>query len=395
MKTLGQFYELVEATRDVRVDLVQAILDGHPPDPGGVEALQRALDTLRAVPEQDGRKQLRVEGSGTVSLEMDYEIAELEKDLIYLRQGPEALDRHLASLHADFEQHVARAVALLEPVHFNNFVTDRDGTISNYCGRYRSSVQSAYNAVFLARFARARTRNATIVTSAPLRDPGLATVSVMPVGTYIYAASKAREFLDRSGERRTLPVDPHLQAKLDAINARILELTRQPRYHKFTLIGSGVQFKFGETTVARQDVARTVSDAESEAFRREVESIVREVDPEGRDTHIDDTGLDVEIVLSSGSASEFTKADGLDFLDRDLGLGLAEGRTLVCGDTPPDLNLVHACTRKNPQVWTLFVTRDPSLAERVAESAPHALVLPEVDMLVTALDRVARKALLL
>jgi hypothetical protein len=391
MNTLQQFYELMERTRDVRLHMVEAHLSGASPDPAQVGELRQALATLRAVPEQEGRRQLQVDVKKTVSVELDYEINELEKDLVFFEQGEAALEAHLAGLHPDFEAHVAKATELLEPVRFNNFVTDRDGTISNYCGRYRSSIQSAYNAVFLVRFARKRTESATVVTSAPLMNPGIATVSVMPVGAYIYAASKAREFLDKAGERRTLPVDPARQKLLDSINEQVLTLVAKPENQKFGLIGSGVQFKFGETTIARQDVAQTVAEEESVAFMRELEKITRSVDPDGKHTHIKDTGLDVEIVLSTGAEQEFTKADGLYFIDRELGLALDRGPTLVCGDTPPDLKLVEACMNKCDQVWTIFMTKDESLAQRVGESAPHALVLPEVDMLVTALNRVAEK----
>lgn len=391
MKTLQQFYEVMEHTREVRVAMVEARLEGQKPDPARVRELRRALETLEAVPVVNGRQQLLVDESKSVSLEMDYEIAELKKDLVFFEQGEPALEGHLASLHPDFERHVAAAVELLSPVHFNNFVTDRDGTISNYCGRYRSSIQSAYNAVFLVRYARRRTESATVVTSAPLMNPGIATVSVMPVGAYIYAASKAREFLDKEGKHRTLPVDSARQKKLDAINARVAALTSEPQHQKFALIGSGVQFKFGETTVARQDVAKTIDPDESAAFMAELTRITREIDPDGKDTHIKDTGLDVEIVLSTGDEQEFTKADGLYFIDRELGLELERGPTLVCGDTPPDLKLVEACRNKTQDVYTIFMTKDEALAQRVKESAPHSLVLPEVDMLVTALNRVAEK----
>jgi hypothetical protein len=190
-------------------------------------------------------------------------------------------------------------------------------------------------------------------------------------------------------------VDAERQKKLDAINAKVIELTSKPQNQKFSLIGSGVQFKFGETTVARQDVAKTIPEAESKAFMAELEKIARTVDPEGKDAHVKDTGLDVEIVLSTTAgefgAKEFDKADGLYFVDQELGLGLDRGPTLVCGDTTADLKLVEACKKKNPDVWTIFMTKDEGLSQKVLASAPHALILPEVDMLVTALNRVAEK----
>ena len=52
---------------------------------------------------------------------------------------------------------------------FHNLITDRDGTINNYCGRYKSSVQSAYNSIFLSRFATDCCQNSIILTAAPLQ----------------------------------------------------------------------------------------------------------------------------------------------------------------------------------------------------------------------------------
>src|SRR5690606_11754743 len=129
---------------------------------------------------------------------------------------------------------------------------------NNYCGRYRSSIQSIYNAVFLSRFIEHRTRHATIVTSGPLKDPGVVSVSVMPDGVVNFAASKAREFIDVHGREGRYPMAPEQSGVLERFNARVAELTADPQYFRFTLIGSGVQFKFGETTLARQDKAGSI-----------------------------------------------------------------------------------------------------------------------------------------
>lgn len=56
-----------------------------------------------------------------------------------------------------------------EHCSFQNLITDRDGTINNYCGRYKSSIQSAYNSVFLSCFALFCCVNAAILTAAPLQ----------------------------------------------------------------------------------------------------------------------------------------------------------------------------------------------------------------------------------
>jgi hypothetical protein len=390
MQTLKEFYERMEDTRAVRLAMVEEYVTSSKVQPDKLAELARVLAELEAIPEVDGRRQLRIDAETKVEVELGYEINELKKDLVFFREGEAAFDRYLAGLHPDFERHVGDALARLRGIRFNNFVTDRDGTISNYCGRYRSSIQSAYNAIFLTRFIQRRTSHAVVVTSAPLKDPGVATVSVMPLGTFIYAASKAREFLDAEGHWRSLPIDPGQQALLDELNHRLASLVAEPKHVKYGLIGSGLQFKFGETTLARQDISKTVPAAESEAFLDLVASIVRQIDPEGKNFGIKDTGLDIEVILKGATGDKtFDKADGLLFLNQEMKLGLERGPTLVCGDTTPDLKLVEACLSQSRDVWTMFVTRDATLTAKVHATTPQSIVVPEVDILVTVLGRLA------
>jgi|GEM_PF-99420 len=391
MRTLKEFYELMEHTRDVRVAMVRSYVDTRTVDAAKLAELERALATLESIPAANGRRLLMLDASKQIDVELDYEINELKKDLVFFGQGEAAFDRYLAGIHDQFERRVIEAVVALEGIHFNNFVTDRDGTISNYCGRYRSSIQSAYNAVYLTRFSRARANSATVVTSAPLLNPGVADVSVMPVGAYIYAASKAREFIDKEGVRRTFPIEAAQQAKLDELNRRLAALVARPEYEKFSLIGSGLQFKFGETTLARQDISKSIPEEESLAFLEVVRGIMKEVDPGGTDFGLVDMKLDIEIILKGASEGEFSKADGLYFLDRELGLGLDRGPTLVCGDTKGDLPLVKACMAKSKDVWAMFVTRDEALMKQVRETCPNTIIVPEVDVLVTVLNRLATR----
>ena len=392
MKTLKEFYEKIETARDVRAAMVASYLEGKPVAAAQLDALRATLAELEAIEHQGARYRLLIDDTKKVDLELDYEIGELKKDICFFADGESAFEAYLGQLHEGFEVAVAAGLELLGGKRFNNFVTDRDGTISNYCGRYRSSVQSAYNALFLTRFSRACANSATIVTSAPLMNPGVATVSVMPVGAYIYAASKAREFIDKEGQRRTFPIDPAQQAKLDELNRRLGELVAQPEYEKFSLIGSGLQFKFGETTLARQDMAKSIDEGESHALLGVVEKIMQEVDPTGRDFGLIDMGLDIEVILKGASEGEFSKADGLNFLDEQLGLGLTQGPTLMCGDTKGDLPLLQACIDQCADTYAMFVTRDENLAAQVRERCAKSVIVPEVDVLVTVLDRLARAA---
>ncbi|WP_338668109.1 trehalose 6-phosphate synthase [Pseudodesulfovibrio methanolicus] len=387
LKTLKDFYALMAASRNLRRRAVAAILDGDSVDRDIPASLSNLLESLEAVPEEEGGKRLRLSGGRTISLDMGYEIDETRKDLFFLEEGEETFLEMLADFHPGFDDHVARGRELLHRVDLDSLVTDRDGTVNNYCARYLTSVQSVYNAVFLTRFARTHVDKPVILTSAPL--DGLVRISVNPDGEFYYAASKGRECLDRDGRVRRLDISPDKQKAMDALNARLTELTGRPEYEKFTLIGSGLQFKFGQSTVARQDIGGSIDTIESEAFLTTLEALVAELDPDGRNFRIEDTGLDVEIILTVETEGEglkdFDKGDGVKFLNGELGLGLADGIGLICGDTGSDVPMLEAALALSPETRAIFVTRKEDLAERVTGLTGAALIVPEPDMLVTIL----------
>lgn len=387
LKTLKDFYALMAASRDIRRRAVDAVLGGRPVDADIVPALSGVLAALEAVPEVDGGKRLALDRERTISLDMGYEIDETRKDLFYLEEGEDVFLDMLADFHPGFDEHVAHGRELLRGADLHSLVTDRDGTVNNYCARYLTSIQSVYNAVFLTRFARAHVDKPVILTSAPL--DGLVQISVNPDGEFFYAASKGRECLDRAGDVRRLAIGPDERAAMDALNRRLSELTGRPEYEKFTLIGSGLQFKFGQSTVARQDIGGSVDKAESEAFLATLRALVAELDPDGHRFRMEDTGLDVEIILTVETEGEglkdFDKGDGVKFLNRELGLDLERGASLICGDTGSDVPMLEAALALSPDARAVFVTRDDKLAERVAGLTDAALIVPEPDMLVTIL----------
>ena len=75
-----------------------------------------------------------------------------EKDIIYLERGKEKFLLYLAKINKNFSYEVNRVFSNLMDRKIKTFVTDRDGTINNYAERYRSSIQSVYNAIFLNHF---------------------------------------------------------------------------------------------------------------------------------------------------------------------------------------------------------------------------------------------------
>jgi hypothetical protein len=189
---------------------------------------------------------------------------------------------------------------------FRNLVTDRDGTTNNYCDRYSSSVQSAYNAAWLGHFAQECTVNATIITAAPLGGrpsaEGLLELDVAPRGIFTYTGSKGREYFS-STQQRVLEADvlPNEQRELvEELHRRLLALCTDPMNIKFLGIGSGLQRKFGEVTMARNDPAGTVPDHDSRRFMAAVRKLKEELDPEGTSLDLHDTGTDMELFPRSG-----------------------------------------------------------------------------------------------
>lgn len=394
---LQDFYELMEQTAVVRRELIADILADAPASRHHVASLRAALDNLKAIaaPEADNpfARHLALDDDHLVSVDLTYEITELARDIAYLELGEAALLTILEDKLPGLRTQTQQLAQALGGTPYRCLITDRDGTVNNYCGRYRSSIQSVYNALFLTRFVRNKTLFPIVVTSGPLTGPGLLDVSVMPEKTMIMAASKGREFIDLQGAYQAFPAEEHQTALLKTLHQRLQTLINDPTRRKFGLIGSGLQVKFGQLTVARQDISGFVPENESRAFLTDVTRLVREFDPDETRLRIEDTGLDIEIILTIESDSglkDFDKGDGVAFLDQALGLDLVQGPHLVCGDTSSDLPMLRVTMEKCPETRAVFVTRKKELHQAVLKICPQALIVPEPDVLVLALNQAAR-----
>jgi hypothetical protein len=397
IETVKEFSEAMRRSREVRFRLSAAVLEGRKPEKGDIRRLELIREALEAIPSGPGGRSLSYDGK-SLGLDLSYEIGELHKDLVYLRQGEEALLRHLESIHPGFavELEAGRDFLAAAPPAFDSFVTDRDGTVNNYCGRYYSSIQSVYNAVFLTRFARRRCGRAVILTSAPLESGGLLEISVVPLGVFVLAGSKGREARDEEGRSHRLPIPSEQQAALNRLNHELTRLIRQPEFEVFGLIGSGLQFKFGQSTVAHQDVHGSIPGELSSRFRQSVLAVVESLDPQGNVFRTEDTGKDLEILLTvhegeGAGLRDFDKGDGVRYLDRELELGLGRGTSLVCGDTPSDLPMIQAAADAGRRLWSIFVTREAALRERVHAACPRSWFAGEPDVLVALLNELGRK----
>ncbi len=393
LETLAEFYDLITATVPLRRAIVEHVLAAGSCDfaddsrsQRGRNGLRATLETLRAHQRHDGMCELLTKPGGKrTAIAVDYEIAELEKDLIFLDEGESALRERLCDHSPGMAAEIAAVCDLSVPGAEAVFITDRDGTVNNYCGRYRSSVQSAYNAVHLTRFAQARTRRALILTSAPLADHGLLSLSVQPTDRFLLAGSKGRELLDTTGRRHQTPIEPAKQEKLDALNGALLDLLESHEHEELALIGSGIQRKVGQTTVARQDIYGSIEVGRSLQFLETVRELVSRLDPKGEAFRIEDTGYDIEILLTRDEGDrDFNKGDGISYVDRTVGLDLT-GSVLVCGDTASDLPMVTAAASTAEDLRVVFVTEDDQLKREVERQAPQSVFVTRPDALVLGL----------
>lgn len=393
--TLQDFYATMAATRQIRKVNVTQYMNGKTISGADIQALKNLLADLESIEKENNSYILQIDDEKTINVELDYEINELKRDLLFLEKGEKALQTHLDNMHEHFNEQVEQGTAFLKSGKIRNLITDRDGTINNYCGRYRSSIQSLYNAVYLTRYAHKQTENSIILTSAPLQKPGLADVSTTPDQDFIYAASKGREFM-HNGKRHQLAIKPEKEAKLKELNRALDEILKRPGYEKFGLIGSGIQHKFGQTTIARQDVSQSVPEDESRQFLTTIRQVVKKVDPKEAFFRIEDTGKDIEIILTvdddNGDARDFDKGDGVLYLNEALNLNIEKGGNLVCGDTHSDVAMVKKVAEQSKEISVIFVTEDEKLKNEVQKyvSTNQCLFVSVPDILVSILNRMAR-----
>lgn len=391
--TLQEFYSLMQYTKTIRKQIVQHYLLDQPIPKEWIDTLQTTLSKLESIPCENSLYLLKITEEQTIKVDLTYEISELKKDLFFLTHPEEEFEKYLSSLHPEYNTQVKELISFLSQYKFDNFISDRDGTLNNYCGRYQSSIQSAYNAVYMSRFAKTNVKNAVLLTAAPLVNFGLLDVSTIPDKLYVYSASKGREFIDKELKKNEFPIDPKQQEIMKKLNASLSELVKEAENEKFSLIGSGLQFKFGQTTIARQDINRSISEFESEKFKKTIQTLVEKIDPEHVYFRIEDTGKDLEIILTVGDSSEklkdFDKGDGVRFLNEMLGLSLESAGNLVCGDTASDVSMVLATKQFSEHTCAVFVTQDESLKQRVSEVCKDSFFVDEPDFLVSALHALA------
>lgn len=394
LSSLKQFTGLMQGTVTPRRLLAQQYLLKNKVDTESLQILKKTLNLLANIPQQHGRKLINLGPERTIKIDVNYEREELKKDIWFFEKGEASFLAYLRQHHKSFDEQYNAGLDFLRNLDLNTYITDRDGTVNNYCGRYSTSVQSAYNAVFLSRFALKRTTNAVLLTSAPLQENGLIDISVIPSKIYNYAGSKGREYMDKSGCFGYFPIEKDKQEKIDVLNREIKKLLRNSDNEMFTRIGSGFQEKFGQTTIARQDINKSINQVKSDRFLKEIVSIVHKLDPVSEYFRIEDTGLDVEIILTINNnkpedIKDFDKGDGVRFLNDRMKLHMDHGPNLICGDTKSDLAMLEMAMDFTKDTFAVFVTLDQKLMEKVKNICPNSIFVDEPDILVSIFNKLA------
>lgn len=385
VKTLQEFYKSMQTLKDIRSSIINSINGELTLNVKDLKKLEDIKLQLEDIPKKNNLFKLKTNLGQSILLELDYELSELKKDDIFLKHGSEALIEHMSIIHPNYIEDVKKGLDFLKKQDYKHFVTDRDGTISNYCGRYQSSIQPIYNALCLLEFQKCIEGKSIILTSAPLFNIGLADISVQPEGDYILAGSKGREMLV-DGEIHTFPINPDQKQKLDELNQAIEKLLKRKKYGVFRYIGSGLQYKFGQTTLARQDKNASISEKKSLKLKKKIEKILKKLDPKAEYFSLEDTGKDLEIMLKinsdNGNFEEFNKGRGLKFILNHLDENIENENVLICGDTASDVPLVTAAQELGAKVTTIFVTEDDALKKSVKSICKNSFFVSSPDVLI-------------
>ncbi|MFP4508555.1 MAG: hypothetical protein ACLFNQ_00350 [Spirochaetaceae bacterium] len=389
MKTVAEFDQLMNESAMIRRTMVGYYLI-NTIRPTQFEFLTRILNVLRKAPrDTNGLLQLQGTHNRTIFVNDRYETSELEKDVFFFEHGEAEFRTYLSQLHPGFGEELKQVCDFLGSEPYDALFTDRDGTVNNYCGRYRSSVQSAYNAIYLSRFGKTVRQTPVILTSAPLMETGIRELSVFPEAIYALAGSKGGEYIRPEGGPFSRTMPEKLADAMTSLNARIVDLLEEPGNRIFTQIGSGFQKKLGEITLARQDVFGSVPEEDSMRLLTAVHTIVADLNKEGHHILVEDTGRDLELIPTLDDRKGYNKGDGLRFLVDELGLRIAGKRVLICGDTASDVPMLEAARDMGGEVTAVFVTGDKDLRKMVYDTGARCEFVSTPDVLVAGLDRVS------
>lgn len=373
--TIKDFYQEIDNLKKTKEVILNLLILDKKPSEKLINLLNSHLKQLKSIKKENGNFIL-ISDHLNLKLKLKYEISELEKDIIFLEKGEKALLEYFKKIHKDFKKQSHKLKNYLKNQKIDFFITDRDGTINNYCETYLSSIQSIYNAFFLYKFSK-KIKKLIILTSGPLND--FEKVNILSKGNFIFAGSKAREFKYLNGKTHRIKIPKSQKKLIDSLEKSITKLLLKKRYKIFKFIGSGFQKKHGEITIARQNIINSIPQKQSIEFLYKIKKIVKKLDPNQMFLKVNDTKLDIEIMLKS-CFKTFDKGKGLEFLLNKSKNNLSN--TLVSGDTNSDLPLLKSSKTLSKKIYCIFVTKNELLKTKIRKIHKNSIFVSSPDILI-------------
>lgn len=381
--TLDAFASRMAESVALRRQAAAAILASRPVPPEIAPALAAIGDELSEAADRDGWAELLLDPDQPLRLTLAEETEQLENDALYLEEGREALLKHLGRRRHGLRDAMRKGLKEISGHGINVCLCQCDALFRAPGQRFVTAVQPLWNAVALARFATSRSKRPVLWSAAPLSGPGIADLATVPSQAFAWAASLGRQIVDTTGRVIDAPLSLEKAALLESINARLAMLLGDSSWRAFAYVGSGLQFRRGETVLARQDSLGSVDEDASLELLEHVHDIVDAVDPEREHFRVEDDGLDMIVTPTSSQQDvwrDFTTAEGLRATDAALSLDWATGPHFLCCGGPDGLELLEAVTALTPDVRCLFVADREDLGHRAKALCPRTFVVAHPDV---------------
>ena len=258
--SLDAFAALMADSATLRRQAASAILAGKPVPAETTAALAQIRDAVDEAMDRDGVAALPMDEDRVLRLDLSEEAGQLENDVVYLEEGREALMKHLGRQRHGLRDAVRQGLRELAVQGIETLLCQADALLRAPGQRFVTAVQPAWNAVGLGRFAAARAARTVLWSAAPLSGPGIADLHALPRRACVLAGSLGRQIVDATGRESASPLSLAKASLLEGINARLAMLLADPDWRAFAYVGSGLQFRRGETVIARQDSRESIAD---------------------------------------------------------------------------------------------------------------------------------------
>ena len=385
--SLEDLKQLLDRAASARRTAVAAILTGRPVPPEAMAEIARLGADLRRCAGRDHLAALSHSEDASLRLDLGLEIEQLENDALYLEDGREALRKRLGKRRPGLGEAVRRGLKAIAGETFNTLLCDADALFRPAGHRLATSFQPAWNAVAAGRFAMARSRRPVLWSDAPLTS--LLARAALPPQTFAYAGSLGRQWQTAASDQGQAALSREKHELTQAMAERITSLMAASDRLPFLWVGSGLQLRHGEISIARQDVARSIDEDDSLTLLEHIHDAVDAIDPQRQHFRVDDDGYDVTITPTSANRdlwNDFSPAEGLRNINQALDLDLATGPHLVCAAGSPGVALIAALAAHTPNLRAILVTDRDDLAARATELCRHVAIVRHPDTVASILS---------